>query len=300
MAYIIGMDCGGTKITAQAFDLDGRYLSQAVGGFGNLVIDYQSGLANIYDTFLSLTQQFSDSCVLLVLGVAGIQSGNLGGKLAKDLKTLKVPFRFFTDAQLAYLSHFSDRTGILMIAGTGSVAISHYQQQWKRVGGWGHLLGDEGSGYWIGVEAVKQVLKEIDSDIKNSSFACALYQHFQAKTVYELTSAFYKANKTQIAELATVISILSKEEHKAVSILEKAGQELAKQTLMLAKNMGVKSVPVLISGSVLTKNKLVSRAYAHTLKKSTIDFSIEKMKQSTTSAVVTVWKQLHENQEDHL
>lgn len=291
MDYIIGMDCGGTKITAEAFDTKGVSIGKSYGSSGNIIVNYASVLENIRSTFLNLTQQLQGSCQLLVLGIAGIQSSGLEATLTKDLSDLNVSIKMYTDAQLAYLSHFSYRTGILMIAGTGSIAIGFKQQQWYRVGGWGHLLGDEGSGYWIGLTAVQQTLKEKDQTKNYGPLTLALFDHFQVKTVYELVSKFYQANKAQIAELTQIVITLSDTDIKAASILEKAGQKLAQQTISLANNLQLEKVSVLISGSILEKIEQVSSSYSQALANSPINFYIEKRQSPVTSAAVTIWKQ---------
>lgn len=298
MEYIIGMDCGGTKITAEAFDTKGNSLGTAYGSSGNLIVDYMGALTNIRDTFASLVQQLQGSCQLLTLGVAGIQSSGLEVELLEDLKDLDVPVKLFTDAQFAYLSHFSDRTGILMIAGTGSIAIGLKHKQWQRVGGWGHLLGDEGSGYWIGLKAVQQALKESDEGVANSLLSLAVYEHFQVDSVYKLVSEFYKASKAQIAVFTETIADSSTQDETAAAILKQAGQELAQQTLTLANNLQKNTISVLISGSVLEQIDLVYRSYSQYLADSPIHFQVERRKQSVTTAAVTIWRKFQQEKND--
>ena len=68
-----------------------------------------------------------------------------------------------TDVALAYRSEFKDGEGIYLYAGTGSIAV-HITKTGEEIsiGGWGYLLGDEGAGYWIGREALRHLMTQIE------------------------------------------------------------------------------------------------------------------------------------------
>ena len=149
MKYILGVDGGGTKTEAIAYDLEGNILSKGLSSFGNLLINTEKALENIKDAITQCTKELKiNECIHIYLGIAGVSAGDNKEKVKKYIvENFNCKTTVVNDAELALSALLKGKDGFLTIAGTGSICIGHYKNKKVRVGGWGHILGDEGK--WI-------------------------------------------------------------------------------------------------------------------------------------------------------
>ena len=291
MAYVIGIDSGGTKTEAIAYDLAGQELARVVTGFGNLLVDYETGLANIKEALSGVLEQFNEACQLVVLGLAGIDSSGLKDVLAAELATYQLPLVIINDGKLAHLALLRGEDGILVISGTGSVAIGRQGTEWYRVGGWGHLLGDEGSAYEIAKQAMQTVLRESDNNLPTSKLSEAVLAYLQVEDVMALVQRVYQLNKGQVAELAAVVAEIALKEDNAKLILAAAGEALAKSVVQLVHKMQLSDpVTIALNGSVIEKNKQVRAAFFASLKEQKIDAVINQEELSSAKGAYYLFK----------
>ncbi len=161
MKYVIGIEGGGTKSLAAALSLDRKILDWARGTGMNLQNTPEERLK---ETLTRLVEQFQTRLGRpsgLCAGLAGCDRIQDKQKLKGILKDLfpGTPCLAESDARVALYGAFEEEPGILVISGTGSVAIGQDGQgRVARAGGWGYLLGDEGSGYSVGREALRVCL----------------------------------------------------------------------------------------------------------------------------------------------
>lgn len=285
MKYIIGIDSGGTKTEAIVYDLAGNELQQAITGFGNMLVDYELGLANIKAALQTVleTRQVDD-CQLVVLGLAGIDSGGLREVLTEELAEFRIPIVLLNDGQLAHYAMLKGEPGVLVIAGTGSVCLGMKKENWYRVGGWGHLFGDEGSAYYIGKLAIQQALTEYDLGQKHSLLTKELFTYFHVSTILELVKVAYQATKDQIAALAEIVAELAETEEIAATILTESGIKLAEEVEKVVIKMKAhqQSTKVALNGSVIEKNNYVRQAFFTYLKQSS--FQVQMIEKEYSSA----------------
>ncbi|MCB5953852.1 N-acetylglucosamine kinase [Enterococcus sp. CWB-B31] len=288
MNYIIGMDSGGTKTEAVVYDLAGNELQRVMTGFGNMLVDKEQGLANIKSAVRCvLDNRNPNECQQLVLGLAGIDSGGLKEVLLDELSEFQVPVFLLNDAQLAHYALLKGDEGVLVIAGTGSVCLGMKQGTWYRVGGWGHLFGDEGSGYYIGKLVIQQALAEYDSGLPISLLTEKLFTYFNIDTVMEMVREAYQLSKDQVAALAKLVAETAPDDPIAAAILTKAGKSLAEEVKKLVNKMQLdnQTVRVGLNGSVIEHNEYVRQAFFSTLEHSLYSFQyIEKKESSAKGA----------------
>ena len=161
--FIIGVDSGGTTTIAKAYALDGQLLLSAQTGFGNLFIDEIKALEHLRQAIDSLFTTLDLAyCKGIVFGIAGIDTGDYKQVVKNAFADLNFPVVLMNDAWLAHYALLSGEDGCLVISGTGSVALGRYGDKEARVGGWGHLLGDAGSGYTIAKGLIQYVLSAYD------------------------------------------------------------------------------------------------------------------------------------------
>lgn len=298
MKYIIGVDSGGTKTEAVIYDLDGNECQKITTGFGNMLVDYENGLENIKLAIKKiLAEQNPDNCQLLVLGLAGIDSGGLRKVLTEELAVFQVPIVLLNDAQLAHYALLQGEEGILVIAGTGSVCFGKSQDEWYRVGGWGHLFGDEGSGYYIGKLAIQQALAEFDLDQEPGILTQRLYTHFEVTTVLELIKVVYKLTKDQLAEIAQLVAEIAQVDPVAAEMLSKSGKALAKEVEKTVRKMRLdyQAVSISLNGSVIEKNELVRQAFFDYLAQCSFEADIIEKEESSAKGAYYFYKKNGEN-----
>lgn len=261
MHYILGLDGGGTKTETIAYSLNGSEIARGYAGFGNVLIDKDTALKNIELSILECTKDLSlDDCVYLGLGLAGCEAGNSKMIIKEYLKwRFHCPIKVINDGEIALSAMLKGADGILTIAGTGSITIGKYNGTEVRVGGWGHLIGDEGSGYFIAMEAIRKVFLENDLGLSESDLTKEIYKETKCENRNQLLEFVYKSFKGDIAALVTVVlSLWEKGDKTCTQILKNAGKDLALSTMRAAKLLELKGeIKVAIKGSIITKIQIV-------------------------------------------
>jgi N-acetylglucosamine kinase-like BadF-type ATPase len=134
------------------------------------------------------------------------------------------------DALIALVAGAGDAPGIVIIAGTGSIVYGRSAAgEAARAGGWGHMIGDEGSGYWIGREALAAVMRAADGRGPATDLSAEILSHFAVEDVSRLPRIVYdrEAPRMAVAELGPLVQrIADAGDAVAVRILERAADEL--------------------------------------------------------------------------
>ncbi|MEO8446784.1 MAG: BadF/BadG/BcrA/BcrD ATPase family protein, partial [bacterium] len=183
--YYIGIDSGGTKcellIASENKKITFKKLYKGVHYSVCGPEIYSDEVSKfIFDALRNAGLKI-ENCISICFGIAGARED-------KDRVKLKKLFRkklgsetivITTDAMTALYGAFEGEEGIILISGTGSVLYGFSKDKITRVGGWGRIIGDEGSGYWIGKRALNLAAKEYDrKNIKESLFTRKLEQEF--------------------------------------------------------------------------------------------------------------------------
>ncbi len=161
MQILIGLDGGGTGCRAQAALPDGRRGAVETGGPANIFTNPDAALHEI-EKLLARCIEHAQAEVsagvqpVIALGLAGaVEYGDTAHLMAR------LPYQNLTvlsDIDIAVMGAFPDREGVVMAVGTGSVVARKDARGLQRVGGHGLVLGDDGSGAWIGREALRRCL----------------------------------------------------------------------------------------------------------------------------------------------
>lgn len=278
MSYIIGVDGGGTKTEAVAYDLNGKKISEGKAGYGNLLINEKQAIINIIDAIEQcLVSLKREECQYICLGLAGY-GGVKNTKGVKDAlyEKFHIPFTIVNDGMIAHAALLRGKDGILTISGTGSVSIGVHNGIEKLAGGWGHILGDEGSGYWIAMQAFMNMTKEEDEGLVYSQLTNLILSKLGYSDVLEIKKFIYAASKAEIAAFVPIIAELAKAgDPFSQNILRQAGYHLAKITLDVYKKLNFEhSTTVAIKGSVLTHISMVQESFVAHLKHKKPDITL--------------------------
>jgi len=259
MDYIIGVDAGGTKTQAVAYNLKDQKMADGLAGPGNPAVDFEGAKANIKEAISQCigsmkAHGIEEVCRCIYLGAAGIEVGKNKELLEAFLReAFQCEVICLHDSELAHAAILEGKDGIITIAGTGSVSYGRYNGKTAKTGGWGHVLGDEGSGYWIALAALKQMTAEQDSGIKASALSQRIMAYLDVTTVDEMKEFVHDAGKYEIADVAPVVAELGRTgDRLALDILDRAGIELAFLTEKLYKKLEIKGPCVIgLSGGIL-------------------------------------------------
>ncbi|SFC99541.1 N-acetylglucosamine kinase [Clostridium uliginosum] len=273
MKYVIGVDGGGTKTEATAYSLDGKAMMTSVKGFANLLNNKEKALENIVSSIEEIIDAFADEELRGVyLGIAGAEVGD-NAKIIEDAikNQLRIDCVVMNDAEIAIKAMLKGKDGILTIAGTGSVAFGVKNNVTTRCGGWGNLLGDEGSGYRISIDAIKRMIFEEEHSIPTSELTKRIMTKLKINSVDEITSFVYSSTKDEIASLTLIVARLGEEGDKIASeILINEGVELAKTVENVYRKLKFESCSIALVGGVIRKAKVVRKAFEDYLRENIV------------------------------
>ncbi|WP_226672651.1 BadF/BadG/BcrA/BcrD ATPase family protein [Rossellomorea aquimaris] len=266
MTRVIGIDAGGTKVQGLVLDMRKNILFQSLSGHGNPSVSYEEALRNLS----SVVQQCLDQTGVshIVIGMAGGGSGDLSQRIKSELERMtSLPIILLNDATLAYFSLIGNRNGVMTIAGTGSICYGRNGNREATTGGWGHLLGDEGSAYHLAIQASKRIVEELDYGIPLSPLSRSLLNEINASDAKGLKGFIYASTKGEIAQLAKVIHREAEaSDENALHLLKTAGEQLARQTVSLIEKLQIEPKPVIaLKGSVLEQNPVVQSVFKETI-----------------------------------
>jgi N-acetylglucosamine kinase-like BadF-type ATPase len=150
---VLGVDIGATWIRVAVLDVDGRLA---------VTIRKATGVPDLRKFLLTAARRATSrprgghrgrGVAALVVASRGIWTMPERRRLARRLRGVAAHIEVISDAQAALLGALGDRAGVLVLAGTGSIVLAcDARERWARAGGLGPLLGDEGSGFWLGRE----------------------------------------------------------------------------------------------------------------------------------------------------
>jgi len=241
--YVIGVDAGGTKTVGLLADQSGQVVGEARAGGANLVAEGELRLEKVlYEVLTGLDAP--GPVAAICLGLAGVDRSEekdlVHGVLAR-LGFRRAAIRVVNDAHVALVSGAPDGTGIVVVAGTGSMAYGvDARGRTARSGGWGYLLGDEGSSFWLGHAAVRQGVRAADGRGPQTSLYDRICREVGAEHPSGLVKWFYdqEHTRTRVAELATVVQQAADDgDESARSLLDQAAQHLARAARAVARQL---------------------------------------------------------------
>ena len=196
------------------------------------------------------TKSFKVSAVYM--GITGVVQD---GSIEKEIESyFQCPSRVVSDIELAYRANFADGEGILLYAGTGSVAYAiNENSEAHKIGGWGYLLGDEGAGYWIGKEAIRLSIFEIENKVKilEGSLSDRILKEIQADDWSGIKAFVYSKDRADIAALSKIVDQAAElGDSEAISILKKAASHLGDLVNRTDGVLSQKSLPVKFTGGI--------------------------------------------------
>jgi glucosamine kinase len=265
--WILGLDGGGTKTVLAIANREGM-VREVISGTGINPFDntaWQSELTRILEQVSIPPDQIAFSS----FGMPGY--GESDAVSAAQLQAARgwagERCTVQNDVAVAFTGALSGQPGVLVLAGTGSMAWGeNTKNKVARVGGWGEGFGDEGSAHWIGLQALQKLSWTIDGRLLDSEFRRGLLEHVGIKEG-ELISWFYALShpRPKIAALAKAVDNLSGLGNlTAKHILLEAAQHLSQLGLAAQKQLKLEQTSFSCAGSVF-KSLMVRETVKHRL-----------------------------------
>ncbi|HEU4565257.1 MAG TPA: BadF/BadG/BcrA/BcrD ATPase family protein [Gemmatimonadaceae bacterium] len=276
-AIVIGVDGGGSRTRVWVADETGQQLGEAEGTAsavrpGRAEESAEVIAAAIRDALASCAMTHVTPKVACI-GVAGVGREEMRHALWQALVAREVAedVVVHADAAIALDDAFGDGAGILLIAGTGSVAFARGPAgQFARCGGWGPACGDEGGGAWIGRRALSVVTAAADGREPATALTGAILTAVEANELEELIPWAAQATPAMLAALApVVVTVADRGDLRANALLSIAAEELVLHVRALARQLFVDeraSFGVALAGGLLAPGAPLRKRLEHRLK----------------------------------
>lgn len=207
ITHYLGIDGGGTKTEFAIADARGNILSRLTLGPSNPNdVGLEACLAVIDEGIRAISADIKPENISLFAGLAGGISGNNRRLIAQYLSTYSFgKYDNGSDAQNAVSACLGNEDGIAVIMGTGAIAFAQKQGVQYRVGGYGYLLGDEGSGFALGRDAIRAALEHEAGYGMPTLLTEAVLGKCATPTVLDALASFYAGGKRLIASYAPLV-----------------------------------------------------------------------------------------------
>jgi N-acetylglucosamine kinase-like BadF-type ATPase len=257
----IGADVGGSK-TAVAVSRDGQVVGRAEGAGaavrpGRALVS-ASTIADVVRQALSTAGLLLGD--VLVVGAAGAGREPEREELRKALRGENVATMVVvtTDIEIALAAAFAEGPGIVVSAGTGSVAVGRDRTGKRhRIGGYGWQMGDEGSGYAIGRASLGAVSRAVDGRSPQTALSARLLKVTRSDNYDDLVRWAAGASPAEVAALAPhVLAVAASGDPLAQGIADYAARELSQLAICLVPKMDITPpVPVALTGGLLAADQ---------------------------------------------
>lgn len=251
--YVLGVDGGGTKTNVVILDEHARLCGFGRGGPSNLddlgadVI--QANISNAIYQACQMAGWASVSFASAFFGMAGVVSPRDRSTVQKIVEDMHLArgeqIGIDHDCRIALAGGLRGRPGIVLIAGTGSscFGMNAERESW-RAGGWAHLLADEGSGYWLGLHAMKIAVASYDGRAKPSVLMDLVKRHLGLTEMNEIMHRLYVdgVSRAEMAALAPlVLDAAAAGDEASINLVQRGTQELADCILAVAQHLSLAS-----------------------------------------------------------
>jgi N-acetylglucosamine kinase-like BadF-type ATPase len=242
--HVLGIDVGGTKTVCLLADENGDILGEAREEGANLQGAGELALEKVLHSVMEkVLAERSIVPAAICLGIAGVDRAADEAVVRSIMRRIGYKARILVvnDALIALQAGVDTAPGIVIVSGTGSIAYGrNMHNEASRAGGWGYVLGDEGSGYWIGRFALRAVVRHADGRGRVTSLTPRLLAHFHVDRAAELINTIYHEDLAPraIAALGRYVQQARDDgDAVATAILNQAADELMTAATAVMKRL---------------------------------------------------------------
>ena len=264
----MGIDAGGSKLRVGLFseNLECLHLEEFQETANPSIIGFEKVAGLLRSSVLETLQKASvepDEVQFLGAGMAG--AAQAAEWLKKEFVSLFPQSRIIvaSDYEIALIGAHGKRYGIIILSGTGSSACGiNGSGESAHSGGWGYLIGDEGGGYWLGMQTLKSAANVADGFEEKTELYQKIFEHLNIFHPDDLISWTYNPETTkrkiaQISEL--VLEVASRGDTVATKIVESGAEHLFQLYMNLVDRLNFIDPPVMFAGGLLNSETLLQQ-----------------------------------------
>lgn len=277
---IIAVDAGGSKTQVALIDESSEIIFSTVLGYGSPAVVGKDAFKTIKKGVQEVYEKIKPPYKLvgIGMGISGLGTvANIDDISLHFERVYNVPTIIKNDAIIALYSIVTDLydKGILVLSGTGSAIYGINENESVLVGGYGHLLTEVGSAYIVVCDLIKQSIKRFEKDQTVSPLSKKFFNLINIETVDDFRSFVYNKTKRDIASYARfVVEEANNGEEEAISILKKAGRDLANDVLNAYKSLGLKEEVVIgFRGGFINNAKILQDELLDALEEANLKFN---------------------------
>ena len=285
--FVCGVDGGGTKTTAICCSPDGKEIARRVFGPFNLnSIGTQAFKSILNELVLFLNE--TGNCRALCIGAAGITNNRVPECAKAVLGKTGIPYKLMGDFEIAHTGALDGKEGIILIAGTGSVCYGKNSVgSTAMAGGWGHLIGDAGSGYGIGRDALSAVARMYDGYGEPTILKDLLARELKLDTAEKIVSYVYSNDKSAVAALSPIVDkAYSMGDAVATQIIRSNAEALVQLVKAVASRLDFSSCSVALLGGLLENETALKAEFVELLHSSTNLHCVSPLHSAAEGAVL--------------
>ena len=267
--FLLAVEGGGSKTTALLTDLEGKGVGRGFGPGSNphavgvdaarkaLAMAIDGALINATGKLPAGSTWRETGVAMACFGLAGIDGPEDEAQLTAWVNEQALAERFLVvnDSELVVAAGTPEGWGVALISGAGSVCLARSPQgRTVRVGGWGHLLGDEGSGYRLALDALRVATQTVDGRADGQALLRAILKHWSLTDANALIQYVHAPGMTpaDLAGLApAILSLSANGDATAKALVEQSVRDLARQVDTAIRRLALERPPLALAGSQL-------------------------------------------------
>jgi N-acetylglucosamine kinase-like BadF-type ATPase len=265
----LGIDGGGSNLRVVIVDSDLHIIAQTRTDSANpSSIGREESARRIQSTIQAALREASLNAEQIIgagIGVAGASADHAAAWLHEVVSSVLPASKIVpsSDHEIALVGGHGERLGALILAGTGSVAFAVNQKgETAQAGGWGYLVGDEGSGYWFGRQAINRVIRAHDGLAPPTNLTEVILDALNLNAVPDLLQWLYQGESRvrAIARLAPIVLDASADVASARTIVEIGAIELQRLSQAVIQRVNLDNPHIAFAGGLLeSPNPLSAR-----------------------------------------
>ena len=250
--FVCGIDGGGTRTTAVCCTPDGREIARKVFGPFNLNSIGEEAFRGILKDIVSFLEE-TGNCRALCIGAAGVNNLRMAEIVHEAFSETGICYKLVGDEVIAHTGALNGKEGIILIAGTGSICFGKNSAgKSATAGGWGHLLGDEGSGYGLGRDAIRAVSRLLDGYGEPTTIRELIAGEFGLDTPEKIVSYVYSNDKSAVAKISHLVEkAYWDKDPVAIGIVRSNAEALVDIVMAVSSRLGLEKCDVALLGGLM-------------------------------------------------
>lgn len=276
MKYFAGIDGGSLKTKCIVCNENGEIVNSSFLGSSNKnIVGEDKAIEIIKNCVKQIGCPHLEAIYIGMSGFKKERDNDFENKLKNSFNTKVI---VDSDTKIALFAGTLGKPGIVVISGAGSIVFGYDGKNEERVSGHGWMLGDDHSGYGIGIKAIKATLKCFEGTGPQTVLYPKLLDYYEVENINQLIKKIYnkEIDRNKIACSTKHIAKLAEMDSLIKNIFSDVGMGLADEATVLIKKMKLENVPIVLVGGVFECGELIINPLRNQLKKNGVNFELVK------------------------